>query len=182
MQTRALALEGVLLMQPTVHLNERGFFIERFNQQRFNKATGLDIHFVQDNHSRSSQHVLRGMHYQNPNSQGKLVQVLAGKIFDVVIDIRPSSTTFGQWIGTYLDATQYQQLWIPSGFAHGFLVLSEYADVLYKTTDYYAPDNTHTIKWDDADLAIDWPLQQRPILSANDRLGESWQQTRIKLR
>lgn len=174
MQIKSLPLEGVLLLTPKVYKDTRGFFLESFNQQRFTTATGLNVQFVQDNHSRSAQHVLRGLHLQHPQSQGKLIHVLQGIIYDVVVDLRPNSRTFGQWLGVYLDAHHHQQLWIPNGFAHGFLVISPIADVLYKTTDYYAPHHEYTLLWDDHDLAIDWPLQQPPILSEKDKMGLSW--------
>lgn len=173
-----LALDGVMLIQPKVFKDERGFFLESFNQRDFNQHSGLDIQFVQDNHSKSSRHVLRGLHFQQPQPQGKLIRVLQGSIYDVVVDLRPQSSTFGQWLGQTLDSISHQQLWVPTGFAHGFLVLSETAEVLYKTTTYYAPTNEHVLAWNDADLAIDWPLNagQIPLLSDKDAKGLSWQE------
>lgn len=182
-QVTPLALDGLLLIQPTVFKDERGFFLESFNQRNFNQHTGLDLQFVQDNHSQSSRHVLRGLHFQQPRAQGKLIRVLQGHIYDVVVDLRPTSATFGQWLAQDLSSASYQQLWVPAGFAHGFLVLSATADVMYKTTDYYAPANEHGLAWNDPDLAIDWPLLagQSPFLSAKDAMGLSWQQVRQML-
>ena len=168
MQIQPLSLDGVLLLTPTVHHDARGFFLESFNQKKFQQLTGLDVHFVQDNHSRSAQHVLRGLHYQSPHEQGKLVRVLHGQIYDVVVDIRPKSPTYKQWLGLSLDAEQQQQLWVPTGFAHGFLVTSPSADVLYKTTDYYHPEHEQHLHWNDPSLGINWPLKGEPILSVKD--------------
>jgi dTDP-4-dehydrorhamnose 3,5-epimerase len=161
----------VLLIEPQVFEDARGFFLESFNQKIFTEKTGLDYHFVQDNHSQSVGNVLRGLHYQITQPQGKLMRVVAGRIFDVAVDLRKSSSTFGQWVGYELSGENKRQLWIPPGFAHGFLVLSEVAEVIYKTTDYYSPGGDRTILWNDPDLAIDWPLQQPPILSAKDSNG-----------
>lgn len=176
-----LTLDGLLLIQPKVFKDERGFFLESFNQRDFNQQTGLDIQFVQDNHSQSKRHVLRGLHFQQPKAQGKLIRVMHGSIYDVVVDLRPTSATFGQWLGQPLNSVSHQQLWIPAGFAHGFLVLSATADVLYKTTDYYAPANEHVLAWNDPDLAIDWGLSTRqpPLLSDKDAKGLSWQQVQL---
>ena len=172
MKVTALAIPDVLLFEPKVFGDERGFFFESFNQQRFNAATGLDLQFVQDNHSRSTQGVLRGLHYQlPPKAQGKLVRVVAGEVFDVAVDIRKNSPTFGQWVGEILSGDNKRQLWIPPGLAHGFVVLSDSAEFLYKTTDYYAPEMERCIRWDDPDLAIDWPIGGEPVLSGKDALG-----------
>ena len=168
-------IPDVLLMEPKVFGDERGFFMESFNQRGFRDATGLDLHFVQDNHSRSARNVLRGLHYQVVQPQGKLVRVVAGEVFDVAVDIRPGSPTFGRWAGELLSAANKRQLWVPPGLAHGFLVLSETADFLYKTTDYYAPAHERCIAWNDPTLAIDWPLNgQIPLLSAKDVAGTAF--------
>jgi len=169
MKATPLAIPDVILLEPKVFGDERGFFFESFNQQMFKKVTGIDAQFVQDNHSRSVRNVLRGLHYQlAPMAQGKLVRVIAGEVFDVAVDIRKDSATYGKWVGEVLSAQNKRQLWIPSGFAHGFLVLSEVAECLYKTTDYYAPDYERGILWSDPDVAIEWPLNGEPILSAKD--------------
>ena len=163
------ALPEVLILEPQVFGDERGFFFESFNAKRFAEATGLQRDFVQDNHSRSARGVLRGLHYQLQQTQGKLVRVSAGEVYDVAVDVRRSSANFGKWVGVHLSAENKRQLWVPEGFAHGFLVLSDYAEFLYKTTDYYAPAHERCIYWDDAQLAIDWPLDGEPELSAKDR-------------
>lgn len=169
-QVTASALPEVLILEPRVFGDARGFFLESFNAQAFATATGLDAAFVQDNHSRSGAGVLRGLHYQIQQSQGKLVRVVRGRVFDVAVDVRRSSPRFGQWAGVELTEDNHRQLWIPPGFAHGFLVLSESADFLYKTTDYYAPQFERSILWNDPDIGIDWPLAGRdPVLSAKDR-------------
>ena len=169
MNVTPLTIPDVLLIEPKVFGDERGFFYESFNQAAFDKATGLDISFVQDNHSKSARNVLRGLHYQTPpKAQGKLVRVLVGEVFDVALDIRKDSPTFGSWVGERLSAANKRQMWIPPGFAHGFLVLSDSAEFLYKTTDYYAPDCERSILWNDPALAIDWPLTGAPVLSAKD--------------
>ena len=168
-------IPDVLLMEPKVFGDERGFFMESFNQRGFRDTTGLDLQFVQDNHSRSARNVLRGLHYQVVQPQGKLVRVVAGEVFDVAVDIRPGSPTFGRWAGELLSAANKRQLWVPPGLAHGFLVLSETADFLYKTTDYYAPAHERCIAWNDPTLAIDWPLNgQIPLLSAKDVAGTAF--------
>jgi len=167
------AIPEVIILEPKVFGDSRGFFFESFNQQTFNKATGIDAQFVQDNHSRSSQGVLRGLHYQIQQPQGKLVRVTQGSVFDVAVDIRKSSTTFGQWVGVELNAENHRQLWIPPGFAHGFVVLSETADFLYKTTDYYAPEFERCIAWDEPTIAVDWHYDGEPQLSGKDQLGSS---------
>jgi dTDP-4-dehydrorhamnose 3,5-epimerase len=166
-------LPGVLLIEPKVFGDERGFFFESYNERRFREITGLDVRFVQDNHSKSARNVLRGLHYQKPGAQGKLVRVVSGSVFDVAVDIRRNSPTFGRWIGEVLSAENKRQLWIPEGFAHGFLVLSDSAEFLYKTTDYWQPENEHCIRWDDTDLGIAWPLNGAPpSLSAKDAGGK----------
>ena len=174
MKVTSCAIRGVLLLEPHVFGDDRGFFFESFNQRAFDRATGLDLRFVQDNHSRSARNVLRGLHYQARQPQGKLVRVVAGEVFDVAVDIRRDSPTFGQWDAEILSADNKRQRWIPPGLAHGFLVLSESADVLYKTTDYYAPEHQRCIAWNDPTLAISWPLQgQAPLLSTKDAAGQA---------
>jgi dTDP-4-dehydrorhamnose 3,5-epimerase len=164
----------VLVLEPKVYGDDRGFFLESFNQNAFNQATGLDVNFVQDNHSRSAKGVLRGLHYQVLQPQGKLVRVVRGAVFDVAVDIRKDSPTFGKWEGVELNEQNQKQFWVPAGFAHGFLVLSDTADFLYKTTEYYAPEFERCIAWDDVDLAIAWPLAgQLPQLSVKDKAGLS---------
>jgi len=164
------AIEGVLILEPKVFGDERGFFLESFNQKAFNEAVGQDIDFVQDNHSRSARGVLRGLHGQHaPHAQGKLVRVTQGCVFDVAVDVRPGSPTYGRWVGVELSGTNHRQLWIPAGLAHGFLVTSDSADFLYKTTNYYCPAAEFSIRWDDPTLAIDWPLNGiTPALSGKD--------------
>ncbi len=179
MQATRLAIPDVVLIEPKVFGDARGFFYESFNPRAFNEATGTDHQFVQDNHSRSSKGVLRGLHYQIQQPQGKLVRVVQGAVFDVAVDIRKSSPTFGQWVGVELSADNHRQLWVPPGFAHGFLVLSESADFLYKTTDYYAPQHERCIAWNDAQLAIAWPYAGSPSLSAKDAQGVSFAQAPV---
>jgi dTDP-4-dehydrorhamnose 3,5-epimerase len=173
------ALPGVLILEPKVFRDERGFFFESFNRREFDAAVGEPVEFVQDNHSRSQRGVLRGLHYQlPPHAQGKLVRVVSGRIFDAAVDLRRGSPTFGRWVGTELTAAEHRQLWIPAGFAHGFLVLSENADVLYKTTGYYAPAAESAVRWDDPSLAIAWPDPGVPIqLSNKDRAASLWSQS-----
>ena len=171
MKATRLAISDVVLIEPKVFGDARGFFFESFNQKAFNEATGTNHVFVQDNHSRSSQGVLRGLHYQIPQPQGKLVRVARGRVWDVAVDIRKSSPTFGQWVGAELSEDNQHQLWVPPGFAHGFVVLSESADFLYKTTDYYAPEHERCIAWNDPQLAIAWPIAGAPSLSAKDAQG-----------
>ncbi len=172
MQVTPLAIPDVLLIEPKVFGDARGFFLESFNQKAFNEATGTQHQFVQDNHSRSTQGVLRGLHYQlPPHAQGKLVRVVSGAVFDVAVDIRKNSPTFGQWVGEVLSADNHRQLWIPPGFAHGFLVLSETAEFLYKTTNYYAPEHERCIAWDDPLIGIRWPTELAPKLSSKDQAG-----------
>ncbi|RYH50962.1 MAG: dTDP-4-dehydrorhamnose 3,5-epimerase [Alcaligenaceae bacterium] len=163
----------VLIIEPKVFGDARGFFLESFNQKAFDEATGVNCQFVQDNHSRSSKGVLRGLHYQLHQPQGKLVRVVSGAVYDVAVDIRKSSATFGQWVGVELSADNHRQLWVPPGFAHGFVVLSDFADFLYKTTDYYAPAHERCILWNDSSLAIDWHISEEPNLSAKDAQGVS---------
>ena len=168
MKVTSTPIPEVLIIEPKVFGDARGFFYESFNQKVFNEVTGLNETFVQDNLSRSSHNVLRGLHYQVQNPQGKLVQVMAGEIFDVAVDLRQSSPSFGRWVGTTLSAANRLQHWIPLGFAHGFLVTSASADVLYKTTGYYAPEHERAIRWNDAAIGIQWPMQAQPVLSAKD--------------
>ena len=171
MKVTPTAIPEVLIIEPRVFGDARGFFYESFNQKAFNGATGLSLNFVQDNHSRSAKGVLRGLHYQIQQPQGKLVRVVRGAVFDVAVDIRKSSPTFGKWVGLELSEDNHKQLWIPAGFAHGFLVTSDAAEFLYKTTDYYAPEHERCLAWNDQDIAIDWPLTTQPSLSAKDQQG-----------
>jgi dTDP-4-dehydrorhamnose 3,5-epimerase len=171
MKAISTTIPEVLILEPKVFGDSRGFFFESFNQQVFNQATGLNLDFVQDNHSRSARGVLRGLHYQLQQPQGKLVRVVRGAVFDVAVDIRKSSPTFGQWVGVELTEHNHRQLWVPAGFAHGFVVLSDSADFLYKTTDYYAPQYERCIAWNDPVIAIQWPISDDPQLSAKDKLG-----------
>lgn len=169
MKVTPLAIPDVLLIEPRVFEDERGFFFESFNQRAFEDAVGRKVTFVQDNHSRSTNGVLRGLHYQlPPHAQGKLVRVTVGEVFDVAVDIRRDSPTCGQWVGEFLSAENKRQLWIPEGFAHGFLVTSEAAEFQYKCTDYYAPNYERGIRWDDRDISVNWGTQERPILSNKD--------------
>ncbi|MBB3102594.1 dTDP-4-dehydrorhamnose 3,5-epimerase [Azomonas macrocytogenes] len=165
------SIPDVLIIEPKVFGDERGFFYESFNAARFTEATGIRRDFVQDNHSKSQRGVLRGLHYQISQPQGKLVRVVAGEVFDVAVDLRKTSPTFGRWAGVHLSAQNHRQLWIPEGFAHGFLVLSETAEFLYKTTDYYAPAHERALLWSDPELGIEWPLQEAPQLSQKDAAG-----------
>jgi dTDP-4-dehydrorhamnose 3,5-epimerase len=175
MKVTPCAIADVLLIEPRVFGDARGFFFESFNQRDFQKATELDLQFVQDNHSKSSQGVLRGLHYQLNQPQGKLVRVVAGEVFDLAVDIRRDSPTFGQWVGEILSGDNKRQLWVPPGLAHGFLVLSDTAEFLYKTTDYYAPEHERCIAWNDPTLAIQWPvLASAPMLSAKDAAGTAF--------
>jgi|SRR3990167_644996 len=180
MKITSTAIPDVLLIEPNVFVDERGFFFESFNQRDFNEATKTNYVFVQDNHSRSEKGVLRGLHYQVVKPQGKLVRVSEGTVFDVAVDLRKGSATFGMWVGTLLDGVTKNQLWIPPGFAHGFLVLSEHADFLYKTTDYYASEHERCVSWDDAELAIDWPaVVGGPQLSRKDRNGAAFSEAEL---
>lgn len=164
-------IDGLLVIEPKVFGDERGFFYESFNAQRFAELTGVQLPFVQDNHSRSARGVLRGLHYQIQQAQGKLVRVTAGSVFDVAVDLRKSSPTFGKWHGVVLSAENRRQLWIPPGFAHGFAVTSDFAEFLYKTTDYYAPAHERALLWNDPAVGIDWPIEGEPLLSAKDQNG-----------
>ena len=170
------AIPEVMILEPKVFGDERGFFLERYNKRAFALATGLEVEFVQDNHSRSTRSVLRGLHYQIEQPQGKLVWVVAGEVYDVAVDLRRSSATFGRWAGFPLSAQGRRMAWIPPGFAHGFLVVSESADVLYKTTDYYAPEHERTLLWNDLDLGIGWPVPAGdvPLLAQKDRAGKTF--------
>jgi dTDP-4-dehydrorhamnose 3,5-epimerase len=173
MKATETSIPGVMVIEPRVFGDSRGFFLESFNQRDFNAATGTSFSFVQDNHSRSAKGVLRGLHYQLGQPQGKLVRVVRGSVFDVIVDIRRSSPTFGKWLGLELNEEGNQQLWVPPGLAHGFMVLSDSADFLYKTTNYYAPAQERCIAWNDPVLAIQWPAGITPLLSAKDQLGAS---------
>ncbi|MDQ3071209.1 MAG: dTDP-4-dehydrorhamnose 3,5-epimerase [Acidobacteriota bacterium] len=172
MKVTPTELAGVMVLEPRLFADARGAFFESYNLQRLDAAVGREVRFVQDNQSVSTRNVLRGLHYQVGRPQGKLVRVIAGQIFDVAVDLRRSSSTFGRWEGFALDAQAHRQVWIPEGFAHGFLVLSETAEVIYKTTDYYAPEQERTIRWDDSALGIAWPLTGTPILSPKDAAGQ----------
>lgn len=172
MQAIKTTIPEVVLFEPKVFGDARGFFYESFNENAFFEATGLRPRFVQDNHSKSSKHVLRGLHYQIQQPQGKLVRVTQGEVFDVAVDLRSNSPTFGQWVGEILSEENKKMLWIPEGFAHGFLVLSDTAEFLYKTTDFYAPQHERCILWNDPELSIDWPLTEQPALSVKDAQGE----------
>jgi len=171
MKIIATDIADVLIIEPTVFGDNRGFFFESYNKNQFALATGLAVGFVQDNHSKSNKNVLRGLHYQIRQPQGKLVRVISGEVFDVAVDIRRSSPTFGKWVGDYLSAENKKQIWVPPGFAHGFVVVSETVEFLYKTTDYYAPEHERCIRWNDPDLAIRWPINDRPLVSAKDENG-----------
>ena len=180
MKVTATRIPDVLVFEPKVFGDARGFFMESFNSRVFDDAVGRHVEFVQDNHSRSARGVLRGLHYQIQQAQGKLVRVTSGAVFDVAVDIRRTSATFGQWVGVELSADNHRQLWVPPGFAHGFLVLSESADFLYKTTDYYAPAHERSILWSDPDLGIEWPvLDVAPVLSAKDAQGRRFDQAEL---
>jgi dTDP-4-dehydrorhamnose 3,5-epimerase len=172
-------IPDVLIIEPQVYGDDRGFFLESFNQKDFREKTGVNTTFVQDNHSMSLKNVLRGLHYQIPNPQGKLVRVVNGSVFDVAVDARKGSPTFGQWVGCILSAENKRIFWVPEGFAHGFLVLSDRAEFLYKTTNYYYPQYEKTIAWNDADLGIDWPLQTPPILSPKDQAGQPFKSVEV---
>jgi dTDP-4-dehydrorhamnose 3,5-epimerase len=178
MQAIQTAIPDVLILEPKVFGDDRGFFFESFNQRTFEQLTGVKTQFVQDNHSKSAANVLRGLHYQIQQPQGKLVRVIAGEVFDVAVDLRKQSKTFGQWVGAVLSAENKRQMWVPEGFAHGFLVLKDNTEFLYKTTDYYAPQHERCIRWDDPAIAIKWPISVMaerfsPALSAKDQLGLS---------
>ena len=172
MKSISTAIADVFILEPKVFGDTRGFFFESFNSRAFAEATGLDVNFVQDNHSRSARGVLRGLHYQAQQPQGKLVRVVRGSVFDVAVDIRKASPTFGKWVGVELSEDNHRQLWVPPGLAHGFLVTSESADFLYKTTDYYSPEHERCLAWNDPAIGINWPLEGEPQLSAKDQLGK----------
>ncbi len=172
MKVTQLAIPDVLLIEPQIMGDERGFFFESCNMRQFQEAVGKPVSFVQDNHSRSAKNVLRGLHYQIQQPQGKLVRVVQGEVFDVAVDLRKSSPAFGRWVGARLSAQNKRQLWVPEGFAHGFVVLSDVAELLYKTTDYYAPQHERSLAWNDADIAIQWPFTGEPTLSGKDRAGQ----------
>ena len=171
MQIQTTAIPDLLIIEPTVFGDDRGFFYESFNQKRFAELTGINPNFVQDNHSKSAKGVLRGLHYQIQQTQGKLVRVTAGEVFDVTVDLRKSSPTFGKWVGVTLSAENKRQLWVPEGFAHGFVVISDTAEFLYKTTDYWAQAHERCIAWDDPAIGIEWPLDSEPLLSGKDKVG-----------
>lgn len=173
MNARGLAIPEIIIFEPKVFADDRGFFYESFNSKAFEEATGRQVDFVQDNHSRSSKGVLRGLHYQIKNTQGKLIRVTSGEIFDVAVDLRKSSPTFGQWVGAVLSDKNKCQLWIPEGFAHGFIVVSDHAEVLYKTTDYWAPEHERCLAWNDSSVGINWHSEGQPTLSSKDALGLS---------
>ncbi|MEE4241436.1 MAG: dTDP-4-dehydrorhamnose 3,5-epimerase [Desulfopila sp.] len=172
MRVTPTAIHDVLIAEPKVFGDERGFFYESFNQQTWQEITGLPGKFVQSNHSRSLRGVLRGIHYQIRQPQGKLVRVVVGEVFDVAVDLRRSSPTFGQWVGEYISAENKKQIWIPEGFGHGFLVMSDVAETLYRTTNYYAPEHERCILWNDPDIAVDWPIEGKPLLSGKDVAGK----------
>jgi dTDP-4-dehydrorhamnose 3,5-epimerase len=179
MQVVKTAIPDVLILEPKVFADDRGFFFESFNQQTFQKLTGVKAHFVQDNHSKSAANVLRGLHYQIEQAQGKLVRVTAGEVFDVVVDIRRQSATFGKWVGVVLSAENKRQMWVPPGFAHGFFVMRDDTESLYNVTDYYAPQHERCIRWDDPAIGIEWPIVQAPILSGKDQLGLALSQAEV---
>jgi dTDP-4-dehydrorhamnose 3,5-epimerase len=172
MKATPTAITDVIILEPNVFGDNRGFFLESFNQNKFDQAIGQNIQFVQDNHSRSVKGVLRGLHYQVQRAQGKLIRVARGSVFDVAVDLRQSSATFGQWVGAELTEDNHYQLWVPAGFAHGFMVTSDHADVVYKTTNYYAPDDEYCIAWNDPAIGIDWPIDYQPRLSEKDQQGD----------
>lgn len=176
MEVIETTIPDVKLLKPKLFGDERGFFMESYNQKTLAELCGLSVNFVQDNHSRSTKNVLRGLHYQLEQAQGKLVRVVSGEVFDVAVDLRQSSATFGQWAGAILSAQNHHQFYVPPGFAHGFVVLSETADFLYKTTDYYAPQDEHCIRWDDPDIAIEWPFEGEVSLSEKDAAGVAFRQ------
>lgn len=179
MKVTPTKIPDVLVVEPDIFRDDRGFFFESFNQERWQKATGLEMNFVQHNHSRSVKNVLRGLHYQILQPQGKLVRVIMGEVFDVAVDLRRSSPTFGNWVSIYLSAENKKQIWIPEGFAHGFYVLSEFAEVIYLTTDFYSPQHERSIVWNDKDLNIDWPLQEEPLVSQKDNEAAAFLEAEI---
>lgn len=173
------AIPDILIIEPNVFGDSRGFFFESYNEKKFMEMSGLKVTFVQDNHSRSKKHVLRGLHYQIQQPQGKLVRVIGGEVFDVGVDIRRSSPTFGKWVGEYLTAENKKQMWVPAGFAHGFLVLSDIAEFLYKTTDYWAPEYERRIQWNDPVLNVQWPITGDPLVSEKDEQGASFEDAEV---
>ena len=179
MQVVTTKIPDLLILEPKVFGDDRGFFFESYNQTKFEHLTGVKAQFVQDNHSKSAAHVLRGLHYQIEQAQGKLVRVSHGSVFDVAVDLRRESSCFGQWVGVILSVENKRQMWIPAGFAHGFLTLEPDTEFLYKTTDYYAPQHERCLRWDDPTLAIDWPITERPSLSAKDKLGVDFSQADV---
>ncbi len=179
MKIKPTKIPGVVIIEPKIFGDERGFFFESFNKKKFEDATGITADFVQDNHSKSSKGVLRGLHYQIKQPQGKLVRVTSGEVLDVAVDIRKSSDTFGQWESAILSAENKRQLWIPEGLAHGFVVLSESAEFLYKTTDYYAPEHERCIQWNDSELAIEWQCSDEPLVSEKDAQGSAFKEADI---
>ena len=179
MKITPTSLPEVLVIEPQVFGDSRGFFYESFNARKFAELTGVQAEFVQDNHSKSGKNILRGLHYQIQQAQGKLVRVVSGEVFDVAVDIRKSSPNFGKWEGIVLSAENNRQLWIPPGFAHGFVVLSEQAEFLYKTTDYWAPEYERCLAWNDPEIGIDWPISEAPLLSAKDQVGKSLSEAEV---
>jgi dTDP-4-dehydrorhamnose 3,5-epimerase len=179
MEASQLSIPDVFLLEPRVFGDERGFFFESFNQHQFEQAIGKKVTFVQHNHSRSAKHVLRGLHYQIKQPQGKLVRVVVGEVFDVAVDIRRASPTFGKWVGTVLSAKNKKQLWVPEGFAHGFVVLSDHAEFLYNTTNYWAPEHERCIRWNDPTLNIDWKIKGQPVLSEKDAQGVAFKEAEV---
>lgn len=179
MNATRLAIPDVIVFEPKVFGDDRGFFFESFNQKVFEEVVGRSVSFVQDNHSRSVKGVLRGLHYQIQQSQGKLVRVSHGEVFDVAVDLRKSSATFGKWVGAHLSAENKKQMWVPEGFAHGFVVLSESAEFLYKTTDYWAPEHERSLAWNDPTVAIEWPISEQPALSPKDQTAASLQEAEV---
>jgi dTDP-4-dehydrorhamnose 3,5-epimerase len=179
MKFTPLAIPDVMVLEPKVFGDDRGFFFESFNHRQFEDAVGKSVQFVQDNHSRSAKNVLRGLHYQIAQPQGKLVRVVQGEVFDVAVDIRKNSPTFGKWVGEVLSAENKKQLWVPEGFAHGFVTLSDSAEFLYKTTNYYAPAQERCIKWDDATIGIAWNINTAPLVSAKDQVGKALAQAEL---
>ncbi|MGE5490382.1 MAG: dTDP-4-dehydrorhamnose 3,5-epimerase [Actinomycetota bacterium] len=179
MKATPTAIPEVMILEPKVFGDDRGFFFESYSQRAFREVTGLNVEFVQDNHSKSARNVLRGLHYQVDHAQGKLVRVVQGAVFDVAVDIRKSSPTFGKYVGVELSAENKCQLWVPAGFAHGFLVLTETAEFLYKTTDFYYPEHERCIAWNDPDIGIAWPIGESPVLSAKDAKGASLREAAV---
>jgi dTDP-4-dehydrorhamnose 3,5-epimerase len=179
MQFIKTKIPDVVILEPKVFGDDRGFFYESFNEKAFLESTGCDVNFVQDNHSKSAKNVLRGLHYQIQQPQGKLVRVAVGEVYDVAVDLRRNSAYFGQWVGVSLSAENKRQLWVPPGFAHGFLVMSEGAEFLYKTTDYYAPAYERSVLWNDPELGIEWPIVEEPILSGKDQVGKLFKEADV---